>query len=270
LSQVKSAKANGVLAGCFVAPGLPLSVACPATGAGAVPLEIVDALTGTADAGVVANVADSEVRFGAFTSDDTDADGSEAADELLLFDSSSATRFSSCSTRSRSHCSRSVSAGVGTSGLSRSFFVGGSFFPSSSATSRLGNRPAHKTAASKVTASSRFVLNKVFSSLRSSVSTLGILRSFHTRFVHSPCTAGCAFLTSVPCSQFAEISAGVDHLLLPRTRSRLRAAASYHRSDPPCLSPWAGFRVYSVHLASIARGKRSGSHRRGDRSLSRR
>src|SRR5215472_573322 len=91
----------------------------------------------------------------------------EAVGEFPLFDSSSATLFSSCSTRSRSQRSRSVNGAGGASVLSRASFADVSALPSSSANRRFGNKLTEKTIARIVAVSSRFVLTKTFSSLKS-------------------------------------------------------------------------------------------------------
>jgi len=114
LSHVKSAKAKGSVAGAFATPDLPFSVACGPTAARkrspetdtefpeVVPGKILGAGAVTGDAAGLGELSSA-----------VGDPGTGAVVELSL-DSTSAKRFSSCSTRSSSHRSRSVN-GAGAS-----------------------------------------------------------------------------------------------------------------------------------------------------------
>src|SRR5260221_9170577 len=134
LSQVKSAKANGWAFSGFAVPVAPFSIACgwtPATVADLVTLE--DA--GSAEVQLEAAGPTPPAPVGAGEELALDGVGAEAAAAGCALPSSSAMRFSSCSTRSKSCRSRPVN-GAGASIFTAAGLAGGCCLPSSSANAR--------------------------------------------------------------------------------------------------------------------------------------
>src|SRR5229473_5818075 len=161
-NQVKSANANGSVAGVFAAPLFPFSVACgPSTATRSLESEFELASVGR---GMILELAAVTAEVAVFAEGGCAADASVAgAAAGLPLDSRSATRFSSCSTRSRSHRSRSVNPGAGASGLIGAALEGVWAFPSSSAVKRPGATLLDKATARKIHRSCRFLPNQVIS-----------------------------------------------------------------------------------------------------------
>src|SRR5258708_9138168 len=128
-NQVKSANANGSVAGVFAAPLFPLSVACgPSTATRS--LERESECAGVAPETRLGLAAPTDAV--AFAEAACAADASPAGSVVALpLDSRSETRFSSCSTRSSSHRSRSVNGAGASIFAAAAGLTGGSPLPSS-------------------------------------------------------------------------------------------------------------------------------------------
>lgn len=189
----------------------------------------------------------------------------EASGKFPLFDSSSATLFSSCSTRSRSQRSRSVNAAGGAAVLSRASFANVSALPSSSANRRFGNKLMEKNILRIVAVSSRFVLNKIFSSLKPFFSTGVILRFFRMRPVHRSCTGGYSRPTFVWQPWLVLIWCWVDRLFLRHAGARppwtLRGYRGRKRFPDVLVRSWTS----ASHLAPTERARRARNRKRRSR-----
>src|SRR6267143_854880 len=134
-NQVKSANANGSVAGGFTAPLFPFSAACgPSTATRS--LESASECAGVAPEvrlGLAAPTADAVAFAEAGCAGDASPAGSVVG---LPLDSRSATRFSSCSTRSSSQRSRSVNGAGASIFAAAAGLAGGSPLPSSANTTK--------------------------------------------------------------------------------------------------------------------------------------